>query len=363
MKNNSKKTRGREATGKSKAVIIGIDIGDRISHACALDQAGNITERFKIATNKQVFSDCFEKMSPVTVVIEVGSHSPWISRLLEDIGHRMIVANANRVKAIHKALNKSDKRDAEFLARLGRADERLLAPLKHRGEQAQAHRAVLGARNNLVECRTKLINCVRGTVKGFGERLPSCSADYFVDKCRSLIPKPLRPALLPLIRTIEELSLRIKVFDKKIGKLCEEEYPETGLMMQVPGVGPLTALGMALTIEEPGRFRKSRDVGPYLGLVPRQHSSGDSDPQLHITRAGDVYLRKLLVQAAHYQLGMFGPDSDLRRHGMRIAERGGKNAKKRAVVAVARKLSVLLHRLWVSEAEYQPLYAEERRAA
>ena len=362
MNKNSKKTRGIQAAGTSQAVIIGIDIGDRVSHSCALDEAGEVTERFKIATSRQTFNDCFEKMNPLTVVIEVGTHSPWISRLLKSLGHRVVVANANRIKAIHKALNKSDKRDAEFLARLGRADEKLLAPLKHRGERAQAHRAMMGARNNLVECRTKLINCVRGTVKAFGERLPNCSAASFADKSRPLIPQPLRSALGPLIGTIDELTLRIKALDKKLKKLCERYYPETELLLQVPGVGPLTALSFVLTIEDPDRFANSRDVGPYLGLVPRQHSSGDSEPQLHITRAGDVYLRKLLVQAAHYQLGCFGPDSDLRRHGLRIAERGGKNAKKRAVVAVARKLSVLLHRLWVDGAEYDVLYAEKRAA-
>jgi transposase len=358
MKKNTKKKKSM----KEDSVVVGIDIGDRTSYGCVLNSSGEVTEQFRLATRKETFIECFSKREGATVVIEVGTHSPWISRLLQQQGHRVVVANANRVKAIYRALNKSDKRDAEFLARLGRADEKLLAPIEHKGEQVQAHRAILGARNNLVECRTKLINCVRGTVKAFGEQLPGCSAASFPGKAGSLIPVSLKAALMPIIKMIDDLTKRIKAYDKQIAKLAQKQYPETELLEQVPGVGPLTSLAFVLTIEDPYRFRKSRDVGPYVGLTPRLHSSGNSEPQLRITRAGDVYLRKLLVQAAHYQLGRFGPESDLRFHGKRIAERGGKNAKKRAVVAVARKLSVLLHRLWVDGAEYQPLFKQQQAA-
>ena len=153
----------------------------------------------------------------------------------------------------------------------------------------------------------------------------------------------------------EELSDRIKVYDERIEKLGREKYEHTELLRQVKGVGPLTSLAYVLTLENPDRFRKSRDVGAYLGLAPQQEDSGDSQPQLGISKAGDMMLRRLLVGSAQYILGPFGPDTDLRRQGLRLCERGGKNAKKRAAVAVARKLAVLLHRLWLSGEVYEPL--------
>jgi len=170
-------------------------------------------------------------------------------------------------------------------------------------------------------------------------------------------PQALRPALWPILEQIASLTERIRQYDRKLETVCEEHYPETELLRQVEGVGPLTALTFVLSLEDPYRFEKSRSVGAYLGLVPARNQSGDRDPQRRISKEGDELLRKLLVSCAHYILGPFGSDSDLRRHGEKIASRGGKNAKKRAVVAVARKLSVcvLLHSLWVSAEIYEPL--------
>jgi len=207
-----------------------------------------------------------------------------------------------------------------------------------------------------VQSRTKLINHVRSVVKGTGERLPKCSTESFGNRAISLLPKSLLPALKPLVDTISDITIRIRKLDKQIEGLILDLYPEAQLLQQVQGVGPVTALAFILTIEDPRRFSKSRMVGPYLGLTPRRDQSGDTDKQLPITKAGNIYLRKLLVGCAHYIIGPFGPDSNLRRHGMAIAARGGTNARKRAAVAVARKLSILLHRLWVSNQVYDPLY-------
>jgi transposase len=172
---------------------------------------------------------------------------------------------------------------------------------------------------------------------------------------RELIPEDLAPALLPLLDTLTQLTARIRAYDKKIRELCDKSYPETAQLRQVTGVGPITGLAFVLTLEDPGRFKKSRIVGAFVGLVPRKDQSGDRDPELPITKAGDPMLRQLLVQSAHYVLGPFGPDCDLQRFGKRLESRGGKNAKKRAVVAVARKLAVLLHSLWKTGEEYEPL--------
>jgi transposase len=207
----------------------------------------------------------------------------------------------------------------------------------------------------LVKSRTELINSVRGLVKSMGARVSGCSSDAFSQKATTEIPVEVGETLQPLLRLIATLSEEIKVFDQRIEKLAAEKYMHTQLLRQVNGVGPVTSLAYVLTLETPLRFARSRDVGPYLGLVPKQEDSGDSQPQLGISKAGDRMLRKLLVGSAHYILGPFGPDTDLRRFGMRLCERGGKNAKKRAAVAVARKLAVLLHRLWLSGEVYEPL--------
>jgi transposase len=295
------------------------------------------------------------------IAIEAGTHSPWASRVLEECGHEVLVANARKLRLIYSNKRKNDEIDAENLARLARLDPKLLYPLKHRGENAQAHMALIRSRHALVGCRTQLVNHVRGAVKSFGARLPKCPARSFHKRAAEHIPEALMPALEPILEQIGSLTERIRQYERQLETIAKEHYPhETDLLRQVEGVGTLTVLTFVLSLEDPYRFEKSRSVGAYLGLVPATDRSGDSDPQKRISKEGDEMLRRLLVGSAHYILGPFGKDSDLRRHGEKIASRGGKNAKKRAVVAVARKLSVLLHSLWVSAEVYDPLYNANR---
>jgi transposase len=235
-----------------------------------------------------------------------------------------------------------------------------LYPLRHRGQESQAHLAIIRSRQALVGCRTQLVNHVRGAVKSFGARLPKCPARSFHNRAPEHIPEALLSALGPILEQIGSLTERIRQYDRELQIVAKERYPETDLLRQVEGVGPLTALTFVLTLEDPHRFEKSRCVGAYLGLVPAQDQSGDRDPQKRISKEGDEMLRKLLVGSAHYILGPFGSDSDLRRHGQKIASRGGKNSKKRAVVAVARKLAVLLHSLWISGELYELLRNKDR---
>jgi transposase len=275
--------------------------------------------------------------------------------LEEECGHEVLVANPRKLRLIYANKRKTDEIDAENLARLARVDPKLLYPLKHRGEDCQAHLAIIRSRQALVDARTQLVNHARGSVKSFGARLPKCPARSFHKKAAEHIPEALWPALGPILETIGSLTERIRDYERQLEMISKEHYPETDLLCQVEGVGVLTALTFVLTLEDPYRFAKSRAVGAYLGLVPARDQSGDRDPQKHISKEGDERLRKLLVGSAHYILGPFGSDSDLRRHGEKIASRGAKNAKKRAVVAVARKLSVLLHSLWLSAEVYEPL--------
>src|SRR5215211_3254624 len=316
-------------------------------------------EEGRLRTTPGAFVRRLDSEQQMTVAIEAGTHSPWVSRKLEECGHKVLVANPRKRRLIYGQGRKTDKLDAQKLARLARVDPKLLSPLEHRGEASQAHLALIRSRQVVVRSRaqlTQLINHVRGTVKSFGARLPKCSTASFHKKVAACIPEELRPALEPLLQTIASLSTRVRHYDRELEQLAEEHYPQTKLLRQVQGVGTLTALSFVLSVEDPGRFEESRSVGAYLGLVPSKDQSGERDPQKRISREGDEMLRRLLVGSAHYILGPFGEDSDLRRQGLKIAGGAAKNARKRAVVAVARKLSVLLHHLWISGGVYEPLY-------
>lgn len=344
-------------------ITVGLDLGDRQSAVCEIDEGGRVVRRESIRTTRQWVRRYFEDRPRLRVVLEVGTQSPWVSHELEELGHEVIVANPSAVYGGRRRKRRNDRTDAEFLGRQGRADPSLLHPIQHRSEDAQVHLALVRARDQLVSCRTKLINHVRGSVKSVGGRISKCSAESFPRRALQDVPEQLAQTVRSLLETIDDLTVRIREYDHQVEQLAREVYPESEHLRQVVGVGALTATAYMLLIEDPRRFARSRDVGAYFGLVPRLDESGDSSPQLRITKAGDALGRRLLVSAAQYILGPFGPDCDLRRHGQRIAARGGKNARKKAAVAVARKLAVLLHRLWVTGAEYDPDRLLKRCAA
>ena len=340
----------------NRKLTVGVDLGDRSSRYCILDEQGEVLAEGSVATTKKGFAQAFGSKPRSRVALEVGTHSPWVSRYVADLGHEVIVANARRVRLITESSRKDDRLDAKTLARLARIDPELLSPIRHRSEQAQADLMVIRARAALVEARTMLINSARGLAKSYGERLRSCGTGQVDEELAQALSAPLQKALKPMLAEIKSLSERIREYDQQIEQIGKQRYPEIELLEQVHGVGTLTALTYVLTVEDPHRFRRSRDAGAYFGLRPRRRESGNSRPQLRISKEGDAYVRKLLVQCAHHILGPFGRDSDLRRWGLELAARGGKNAKKRALVAVARKLAVLLHKLWVSGEAYEPLH-------
>ena len=346
--------RGAECPNQDR-LTVGVDLGDQWSNYCILGLAGETLAEGQFRTRRQETSEFFKDLATSRVVVEVGTHSAWVREVIAGLGHEVLVANPRLMEGSKRRRRKNDRIDANKLARLGRTDPKSLHPIQHRSTEVREDLLVLRARDALVASRTELINTVRALVKTMGARLSSCSSDAFAKKAEMDIPNELRETLQPLLRLIATLNDEIKSYDRRIGQLAREKYTHTHLLRQVTGVGPITALAYVLTLETPLRFARSRDVGPYLGLVPKQEDSGDSQPQLGISKAGDRMLRKLLVGSAQYILGPFGPDTDLRRFGTRLCERGGKNAKKRAAVAVARKLAVLLHRLWVSGEVYEPL--------
>ena len=336
-------------------LTVGVDVGDQWSNYCILGLGGETLAEGQFRTQPEEVAEFFHGLAPSRVAMEVGTHSAWMREVIAGLGHEVLVANARRMQGSKRGRRKNDRIDAARLARLGRVDPKSLYPIQHRSTEAREDLEVVRARELLVESRTKLINAVRSMVKTMGSRVPSSSSEAFSRKAAKEIPQPIRETAQPLLDLIAQLSEAIKGYEHRIERLAGEKYQPTKLLRQVSGVGPVTSLAYVLTLETPLRFKKSRDVGPYVGLAPQQEDSGDSQPQLGISKAGDRMLRKLLVGSAHYILGPFGPDCDLRRFGMKLCERGGKNAKKRATVAVARKLAVLLHRLWISGEVYEPL--------
>jgi transposase len=343
-------------------LTVGLDLGDRTSWYCVLDEAGRVLQEQRVSTTPKALGEVFGGMPRSRVALETGMHSPWVSRLLSEVGHDVIVAHARNVRLIGESRKKDDRLDAQTLARLARIDPELLSPVKHRSAKAQADLTLIRARAGLVRARTALVNTARGLAKSYGERLRGCNVrNMNPEKAEELSPE-LQAALQPLLAAIESLSERIREYNERIEKLAQHSYPQVGLLKQVKGVGTLIALTFLLTLEDPHRFRQSRDVGCYLGLQPGRRNSGQSEPQMHISKEGDPYLRTLLVQGAQHILGPFGVDCDLRRWGLKLAERGGKSGKKRAIIATARKLAVLLHHLWASGEAYEPLHNSQQSA-
>lgn len=240
-------------------------------------------------------------------------------------------------------------------------DKSLLSPILHRSPENRADLEVVRVRDLVVRTRTSLVVHVRSVVKSFGYRLPVCAAKSFPLRMAALIPPELKETLDPVLELIGRLTRQIREYNKRLVRMAKERYPVMERLQQIVGIGTVTSAAYVLVIEDPHRFKRSRTVGAYVGLVPRQDQSGGRDPQLRITKAGDLLLRKYLTGAAHYILGPFGPDTDLKRFGEALLKRGGKGAKKRAAVAVARKLAVLMHHLWITNEEYDSLHNGKRR--
>lgn len=337
-----------------ETITLGIDLGDRKSMICELDLQGEQISMQSVSTTVAGLRKYLKGKPNCLIALEAGTHSAWISRFLQEQGHRVLVGNPRKLRVIWQSDNKQDTRDAEMLARIARFDPSLLYPIHHRSELAQSHLAMIRSRDALVRARRVLVGNARGLVKAQGERISKCSSECFHRKLLSEMPEVLQLALEPIAQSLETISTQIRQLDRQIEKLGREDYPETQGLRAINGVGALTSLAFVLTIEEHSRFRHSRQVGAFLGLTPKRDQSGLVDKPLSITKAGDSYLRRLLVQSAQYILGPFGEDCDLRRHGLKLAARGDKVAKRRAVIAVARKLAVLMHSVWKNDAQYDP---------
>jgi len=344
---------------------IGMDLGDVSHEICVLNAAGEIVYKATILNKRKALTELAESYPGSTVIMEAGTHSPWVSRHLKKHGVRVLVANPRKVRAIFQNDNKTDEHDAEILARIGRFDPKMLYPISHNSEECQRALSKLKCRYSLVSNRTSLVNTTRGLLKSQGVILQKgWSTDCFARKAREHLEKEDLKMVNHLLDTIASISIQIDCLDKEVKAMIEQDYPEAQRLQEIPGIGPITALAFILILEDHGRFKKARDVGPFLGLTPRRDQSGNSDKPLRISKAGNKMLRCLLVNCAQYTLGCFGPPSEIRIAGERIAHGDGKIAKKKAVVAVARKLAILMLALWKNPAAaYQPFPSIKLKAA
>ena len=345
------------ATSDHQAAVAGIDLGSKRSEACLLDEQGAPLERVTLATTAAALERHFAHRPALLIAIETGGQTNWVRRRLEALGHRVLVADARRVKLIWDTHSKDDRRDALFLAQIALRWPNLLHPIRPRSLATDRRRALLTARETLVGARVKLINTARGVLNAFGHKPPPATSEAFARRITPLLPADLADSSHPLLLAIEALSTQIRRYDKQVLALCDGPYRDaTAPMRSIRGVGPLTALAFTLELDnDPRRLRDSRSAGALVGLRPKRRDSGERSPQLAITKTGNPMLRKLLVQCAHYILGAFGEDCALKRWGLGLAARTpGSRGKRRAVVATARKLAVLLHTLWRKGETFDP---------
>lgn len=348
-------------TSPRHPVTIGLDLGVRRSYQHTVDSQGQCTAHGALPTTRSALKRILPK-EPARVVIEASGSCRWVAAFCEELGHEVVIANPRKLHLITKSEKKTDRRDARLLAEIGQIRPTLLNPIRLRGEGCQRVRVLLAARRQLIEQRTELINFIRGQMRTLGEPLPSCSTQSFTKRVQAAIPAEYRDSLDPLLETIRRLNETIAGFDRRMRKISQQQFPETHILRQVAGVGPVLALSYVATLETPERFERSRAVGAYVGLIPKRRQSAGKDPQMRITKCGDRELRRLLVSAATWILGPFGPDCDLRRFGERIRARGDQSSRAKARIAVARKLAVLLHHLWSSGELYDPFHRSKPAA-
>ena len=349
------------------STTIGVDVSDKTSKICVMTKLPGGERKIVVettcATTKAGFEEAFSKFDRSwPVIFETGTHCRWMDKCFRGLGFKDIVANPGKIPSITKSNKKNDRNDARELARLAIADPGMLHPVFLKDEIYQQMLNLHGGRNILISQRTQLTNHIRGIAKSYGHRIEKVSTESFHKLNHSAWPKELEQVVWPLMGMIKMINLKIKAYDKLIERLAEK--PEFKWMVEraqvVYGIGIIgSTVIVALIGGRPDRFTHARDIGPYFGMTPKQDQSGEDDKQLRITRAGADIARKTLVECAGVVLMANAPDTDLKLKGLRIGMRGGKIAKKKAKIAVARclattVLALLKHR----EEEYVPLSKE-----
>ena len=361
----TKDKRTKRHAGYLPAITIGLDLGDKRHAFCVLDIEARVLEAGKIANTPRALEALGKRHAGARVVMETGTHSPWICELFSGLGHEVVVGNSRKIPGIHGNDRKSDTRDAEHLARLGRADIRILHPVAHNTADCRLEMLLVKQRDMLVRERARLVAFVRGSLKSHGLVLKKVSTESFARSFREAL-EGFRPEVVammePSLCVLEALNGQIGECDRRMTESIRQRHPQALEFMAIKGVGEVVSLSFVLTVGDPSRFQSPRDIGAFLGLIPKRDQSGEVDKELRITKAGNGLMRRLLVNSAHHILGPFGEDCDLRRGGLKILERGGRAAKKKAVVAVARKLAVVMLAMWQRGSAYEPSRGQKEAA-
>jgi transposase len=344
------KTGSRPKIKETGMEYCGIDLHQNETEICVLDDSGAFVERARVKTSRETLRRRFDGLAPMKVAMEAGGSSPWVARLIESMGHDVVVCAPRRVRLIAESTMKTDEIDAEVLARLVRVDEGFLGRVTHRSESAQLQRGLMTARTALVSARSKWVHSARGILRSFGFRVPGGHTSRFHLRCAKVeMPDDLRAVVQPLLNQVEQVSAEIQAIEERLKSIAEAN-PIVQHLQKVPGVGTIVALYFVASIDDPDRFQRSRDVAAFFGLRPSLRGSGEICHYGRITKEGDPEMRRLLIQAAH---GMINSRKRcaLQQWALNIAARRG---KKKALVALARKLAVLLHHLWATGEVFQP---------
>ena len=348
---------------------IGVDVSDKTSKICVMTKDGGkrrVIVETTCPTTRGGFSECFSKFDRAwPVVFETGAHCRWMKAHFESMGFKAIVANPAEVKLITESNAKSDRSDARKLARIALADIELLKPVRLRDEKHQHMLRLHEARQLLMRFRSSMICQMRSFAKSCGFRLPDCATEWFHEIDKSKWTDDYEQTVWPVLHVIETVNQKIAAYDTMIEKLANTPVfkAQVERAKEVYGVGTVGATVVVAAIDgDPERFKHARDVGPYFGQVPKTFQSGQSDPQLGMTKAGNDLVRKVLTECAHVVMKSSAKDTDLKLKGLKIAARGGRIAKKKAIGAVARGLAVRIVALLKDpKREYVPLSEEGRR--
>ena len=350
---------------KDSDIRVAIDLSDRQSRWEARDLSTGEVRTGVVQMTPAGLERCFAAAEHCTVVMEAGTHSHWLCAQLRKMGHRAEVLPADGLReGSGKKRRRNDAKDAASLLEHAVDIERpRVKKLWQRPDEYQRDLALMRMRNAMVEARAGLVSTVRGTVKQFGERVSKCDVEYFAGRARGELSAGMLALVEPVLGQIEELNKVVAQYDEQVRAYLARR-PEAARLLAVPGVGDVTVGAFLAYVGEASRFAHSRDVAAYIGLVPDQDQSGEHDPQLRITKSGDRMVRRNFLECARGIMGPFGKDSALRRWALALAGDGrNKIRNNKAAVALARKLAVLLHRLWVSGQAYDPWYGTKTGAA
>lgn len=349
----------------SRAIVVGVDVSEKHLNLCEIDGDDAVCES-RMANSSKKLLEHFQGKAKRRIIIEVGAHTRWIAELLEQLGHQVLIVDPRRTKLISGSLYKDDRIDAMTLAMLGRDAPALLKTVPLRRLESQMVLTLVRARASAVKGRTRIVNTVRGVLKPYGYTIPKDSRGAtFTAYIRETLDQALLRIVEPLLVLIETFNAQIKRYDDDVALVLPRLAPDTVHLTQINGVGALTVLYFVALIGDPHRFASNRDIGPYLGLCRKRQDSGDYKSELGITKAGDSLMRALLANCASYLLGPFGQDSDIRRWGLKKVGGGSRAEKKKAKIAVARKLAVVMLTLWKTGRPYTPFHKshEAKKAA